>query len=258
MYWLRSAWLSMKGQLRYRSNLLISMGAQVLGSIGAIAGIAMLFARFKSLAGYRAEEVFLLFGITLAAFALAELLARGFDWFDSLLSDGGFDRVLLRPRNVMGQVLASRFDYSRIGRFAIGIGVLLWAAPRAVRGWTFLKALTIAFMVAGGAAIFTGVFILGAAMAFLTTDALEFVNILSDGGRELSQYPHSIYGKWLRRFFTFIVPFACVNYLPLSFVLGREGADPRVCLLPLAGFAFIAPAIAVWRFGVGRYRSTGS
>ncbi len=258
MYILRSAWLAMKGQLRYRSTMLIAMAAQALTSATAVAGIAMLFMRFPSLGGYTREQALLLFGLTQTAFSVSEFIVRGFDRFESLLSDGSFDRILLRPRSPTAQVLAARFDYSRFGRLALSLAVLAWAIPRCGAEWTGPRILTLALRAAGGAAIFSSVFIMGAALAFLTTDALEFVNVLTDGGRELAQYPLSIYGKWLRRAFTFLVPFACVNYLPLAYILGRPGAGAWSPCLPLAGFAFLVPAFLVWRAGVRRYRSTGS
>jgi ABC-2 type transport system permease protein len=258
MYWLRSAWLAMKGQLRYRMTFIVSGLAQFLSALSAFAGIIMLFARFKTLRGYSLPEALLMFGVTLTGFALAEIVGRGFDRFDALLADGSFDRILLRPRNEIVQVLSARFELSRLGRVFVGAAALAWSLPRVGVEWNFPRVLTLGFMIGGAAAIFTGVFILGAAFSFLTTDALEFINILSDGGRELGQYPLTIYGKWIRRFFTFIVPFACVNYLPLLFLLGRPGAGPWVCALPLVGFLFMIPALLVWKAGVRRYRSTGS
>jgi ABC-2 type transport system permease protein len=62
----------------------------------------------------------------------------------------------------------------------------------------------------------------------------------------------------MRRFFTFVVPFGCVNYLPLEFVLGRPGSAPWSACFPLAGFAFLAASTAVWNAGARRYVSTGS
>jgi ABC-2 type transport system permease protein len=113
-------------------------------------------------------------------------------------------------------------------------------------------------MATGGCAIFFGIFVLGAALAFLSSDSLEIVNILSDGGREISQYPLTIFDKAFRRFFTFVIPFGCVNYLPLEFVLGRPGAGAWTSMLPLAGFVFLALCILLWRAGARRYVSTGS
>lgn len=250
--------LAMKGQLRYRSVFLLSLFAQVALPLTLLAGISFLFARFKSLGEWSAPEALLCYGVAHCAFSLAELMARGFDGFPTILANGEFDRMLVRPRPLVLQVLGSRLDLSRFGRLAVGIVVLVWSAANVDVSWTPLKAMVLVLMALGGAAIFAGLFVLGAAFAFLTTDGLEVVNIFTDGGREMTQYPLSIYERWVRSFFTFAVPFACVNYLPLMFVLGKDGAKPEYAFLPLAGFAFAPLCLLAWRAGVRRYTSTGS
>ncbi|WP_373665444.1 ABC-2 family transporter protein [Sporomusa silvacetica] len=86
------------------------------------------------------------------------------------------------------------------------------------------------------------------------------INILTDGGKELAQYPLDIYKKWVTRFFTFVIPFGCVNYLPLMFVLDRvEGSSVLLYMLsPLFGIVFIVPCVLLWNYGVRHYLSTGS
>jgi ABC-2 type transport system permease protein len=96
-------------------------------------------------------------------------------------------------------------------------------------------------------------------VCFFTVEGLEFINIFTDGGREIASYPLPVYGKWVRRFFTFIIPFGCINYLPLMYLTGRAEQHPLFYMLtPLLGFLFIFPCLLVWRFGVRHYVSTGS
>lgn len=100
---------------------------------------------------------------------------------------------------------------------------------------------------------------LAATLCFWTIQGLEVVNIFTDGGREMAQYPLNIYHKWVTKFFTFVIPFGCVNYLPLLYVLGRsDGESILYMLAPIAGIVFIFPCLLVWQFGVKHYRSTGS
>jgi ABC-2 type transport system permease protein len=72
----------------------------------------------------------------------------------------------------------------------------------------------------------------------------------------------AIYAKSFRRFFTFVVPLACVAYFPVVGILGI--ADPLgssllfQVLAPLAGFIFFGATLLLWRFGVRHYTSTGS
>jgi ABC-2 type transport system permease protein len=246
-----------KGQLRYRSTFCLNLFGQLGMPLSGLAGIWLLFSRFGELGGWTAHEALLCYGIVNCAFALAELASRGFDSFPSVLANGEFDRILVRPRNLVLQVLGSRLDLSRFGRLAVGAVVLGWAISGLSVEWTALKVATVVFMLACGGLLFSGVFVLGAAFSFVTTDALELVNIFTDGGREMAQYPMTIYERWLRSFFTFVVPFACVNYLPLLYVLDK-GGSPWSGLLPLASLAFLAPCLLAWRAGVRRYVGTGS
>lgn len=268
--YLRYAEVMVRGQLRKRLNLFLVGFSQLSSPLAGFLGILFLFSRFGTLAGYARDEVLLCFGLTHLSYSLAELSARGFDMFSQILAQGEFDRALVRPRGAMFQILASRLELTRLGRCLVGAAVLGWALADLLPGWVrdaaaagqaprlALRLGTLALMGAGGYAIFFGIFMLGAALAFLTSDSLEIVNILSDGGREMSQYPLTIYEKSFRRFFTFVVPFGCVNYLPLEFVLGRSSAPALVGLLPLAGFLFLLACALAWKAGARRYVSAGS
>jgi ABC-2 type transport system permease protein len=61
------------------------------------------------------------------------------------------------------------------------------------------------------------------------------------------------------RFFTYIIPFATFNYIPLLWILGRDGigAFPAAAA-PWLGSLFILPCLLLWRTGVRKYLSTGS
>lgn len=78
----------------------------------------------------------------------------------------------------------------------------------------------------------------------------------------VAQYPLTIYRPWFRRFFTFVIPLACVNYFPALAILGRP--DPLGMpvflqwIAPLIGVGFLVVTLQVWKIGVRHYRSTGS
>ena len=83
------------------------------------------------------------------------------------------------------------------------------------------------------------------------------MNIFTDGGRDLAQYPLDIYKEWVKKFFTFIIPLALVNYYPLLYVIGRT--DNKLYMLePIASMLFTIPCYVVWRIGLKKYKSTGS
>ena len=251
--------MNVKAILEYRLSAWLVAAGQVLTGLFSFMGLSLLFSRFRSLAGWSFAEAALCFGVTYTAFAISETFARGFDSFSRMVIQGEFDRVLLRPRSTIIQVLGARTDITRLSRVLFGIVIICAIIPRADIVWSFSKICTLVLMVLGGSAVFTGVFILGATVCFFTLEGLEVINIFTDGGRELASYPLPVYGKWITRFFTFIIPFGCMNYLPLLYLTGRAERWPVLyMLMPLLGFVFILPCVLVWRLGVRHYSSAGS
>lgn len=251
--------MNLKAVLEYRLSAWLLGIAQFLTSFFWFISLYLLFRRFGSIEGWSFTEVALCFAVTNSAFALSECFARGFDIFSRMIIRGDFDRVLLRPRSAVLQIMGSGFEITRAGKLLQGILVLILVMPRMDIIWTLDKIVTLLFMIIGGTAVFTGIFILGAAVCFFTVEGLEFINIFTDGGRELASYPLPVYGKWVQRFFTFIIPFGCVNYLPLMYLTGRAAQHPVLYMLtPLLGILFIGPCLLVWKLGVRHYASTGS
>jgi ABC-2 type transport system permease protein len=176
-----------------------------------------------------------------------------------MIVHGDFDRVLLRPRSTVLQVFGSNFELTRIGRLLQSFVTFALALSWLDVTWSFMKIVTLLFMILSGIFIFTGIFILGATICFFTVQGLEIVNIFTDGGREIASYPLTIYNKWIMRFFTFIIPFGCFNYMPLMYITDRAGGNAVLYMLtPLLGCAFIVPCLLVWWWGVRHYLSTGN
>jgi ABC-2 type transport system permease protein len=221
--------------------------------------IFLLFERFPNIGGWSLYEVALCYSIIHMAFSLSECFARGFDSFSSLVVNGDFDRILLRPRSTTLQVLGSKYEFTRIGRLAQSVIVLVYSLANLNIPWDLYKVITMVLMVMSGVFIFTGIYMLGASLCFWTIEALEVVNIFTDGGREMSQYPLSIYKDWVKKFFTYVIPFGTINYLPLMYILNKvQGNKVLYMITPLWGMLFIIPCIWIWKLGVRHYKSTGS
>jgi ABC-2 type transport system permease protein len=255
--------ISIRSQMQYRASfIMMTIGMFVLTAT-EILGICVLFDRFKTLRGWRLEEVALFYGMISIAFAISESVGRGFDTFDRMIKRGDFDRLLLRPRGTAFQIAAQEWQLMRIGRLAQSLIVLLWATSALDVTWTTARICLLLFAISGGACLFYGLFILQATLAFWTVEALEIVNTVTYGGNETAQYPLSIYRPWFRKFFTFVVPLACVTYFPALAILDRDDAVLASPVwfrwtAPLIGILFLAVSLRLWRFGVRRYRSTGS
>jgi len=249
--------MHLKSQMQYKTSFFFTTLGQFLVSFSAFLGITFLFARFDSVGGFAYEEVLICFAVMLMAFSLSELIGRGFDRFPMLLGNGGFDRALVRPRNVVFQVLASQIDFSRLGRFTQAVVVFVFALPRSGIDWTWDKILTLCLMIICGSLLFFGLFVVYAAFSFFTIEGLEFMNVLTDGGREHGRLPFSVYGDGVLKFLTYVVPLALVQYYPLLYLTGREESI-LYAFTPVLALLFLLPCWGFFRFGMSRYKSTGS
>lgn len=255
--YLRYAGVNIRCAMQYKTSFFLTMLGQFFVSFNVFLGVHFMFQRFHSVKGYTYSEVLLCFSIFLLEFSLAEMVARGFDSFSSMVRTGNFDQILVRPRNEVIQVLGSKFELTRLGRMLQAVLMLVYALPRSNVEWTVWKILTMFFMLIGGIALFTGIFMIYATFCFFTLEGLEFMNVFTDGAREHGKYPIDIYGKKMLFFTTFIVPYALVQYYPLTFIIGKSD-NIFLMWIPLAAILFLIPCYIFWRFGVRHYCSSGS
>jgi ABC-2 type transport system permease protein len=255
--------ISLQSQMQYRASFLLQTVANFLITGSEFLGLAGVFQRFHQIRGWTLSEIALFYGIISLAFAIAEAVPRAFDVFPKMIQSGDFDRILLRPRTAALQVLGQDFQPTRIGRFAQGLAVLLWASHRLHIVWTVGKLSLLVAAVLGGACLFSGLIILQATLCFWTIDSIEIVNCTTYGGVEAAQFPLTIYHRWFRDVFVFLIPLATINYFPAHFILCRAEAvfgSPAwmQCVSPLVGVLFLIVCLQIWRLGVGHYRSTGN
>jgi ABC-2 type transport system permease protein len=254
---------SVRAQLAYPTSFALMSLAAFLVTIVEFIGVWALFARFGHVGAWRLGEVALFYGLASVTFSIADAVTRGFDIFGQVfVKTGAFDRLLLRPRSLALQLLGYELRMTRIGRFCQGVLVFAIGVALTHLHWTAGSAAILAFAVAGGVALFSGLFVLQATLAFWTVESLEVANVLTYGGEAAAEYPLNVYAGWFRDFLLWGVPIGCVTYLPMLAAIGRTdplGApDWLLPLAPLAGFAFLGGSLFIWRFGVRHYTSSGS
>jgi ABC-2 type transport system permease protein len=260
---LRYIQTSLKAQFQYPGSVVMLGFAQFLATAIEVIAIWGLFERFGVVKGWRFGEVCLFYGLVSLSFALSEFLTRGFDVFGTeFVRSGGFDRILLRPRSAALQLIGHDFRLSRLGRVLQAAMILTLATTTLPLAWDARMVAIAAWATTGGVALFMGILILQATLAFWTVESLEVANVLTHGGVQAGQFPLSLYSAWLRNFLIYIVPIGCVAYYPALAILSRSdplGApDWWLPVAPALGFVFLAVSFLAWRMGVARYTSTGT
>ena len=240
------------------AHLLPEMTTNIIGALAVL----VLLGRFTSVGQWSGSEIMFFFGMMQMTFAITECVGRGLTAFSRVVQGGEFDQILLRPRNLLLQVLCSSTDPRRLSTAVLGI-VLMWLSVTQLGiPWTLGSTVLLLISVAGTVLMLLGLFLVEATLCFLSVQSIEAVNILTYGGRTACEYPVDIYPRPIRLLFMYVAPFGLCMHVPVSALLHHPMVDwPAwtAYLAPLAGAMFFLLMALVWRkVGVKRYCSTGS
>lgn len=249
--------LNLKSQMQYKFSFFLTVIGQFFSSLTGFLGIYFIFGRIDAIGDFTYGQVLLCFAVVMLSFSLGELFGGRLTALAGMLGDGSFDRALVRPRNLILQIVVPNLDFSRLGILAQALIVLCISIPASGVRWDVTKVLTLCLMILCGAALFFGLFLLQGAFAFFTVANLNFTNIFTYGSKQFGRYPLSVYGDGILCFLTFVVPLALVQYYPLLYLLDRE-KSPFYMFLPVASLLFLIPCRALFRLGMQKYKSTGS
>ncbi len=249
--------MNLKIAMQYKLSFLFTTIGQFLVSFNVFLGVLFLLQRFHEVKGYVLSEVVLCYGTVLMSYSIAEMFMRGFDMFAGTISNCEFDRMLLRPRSCIFQVVSGKMEFTRIGRMLQALVMFAYGIAKSEVQWDMKKTVTLLLMVLGGSVVFGCLFLIYASICFFTIEGLEFMNVLTDGAREYGKYPLDVYGKGVFRFCTYLVPYTLFQYYPFLYLIGRTDRQWYM-LLPVLGCLFLLPSYLLWRVGIRHYKSTGS
>ena len=193
-----------RSAMTYRASFFLSCLGHLLITTNVFLGVIFLMGRFESIGGYTLPQLSLCYAVILAGTSLAECFARGIDVFHQLLSDARFDRIMVRPRPLLFQVLCQEMKPAMLARALQAAVMLIWAVGSGSVAWTPFKAIVLALMILCGAGIFFGLYLVNACVCFFTLEHVEALNIFLDGPREYGKYPFGIYGKPVLLVLTFL------------------------------------------------------
>lgn len=251
--------IHLKKIMQYRLSLLLTLFSQTLTALLSLLTIYFLFDRFNIVNGWTFQQVSLSYAVVYLSFSFNECFFRGLDQFPKLVKSGMLDGFMTRPRGMLTQIMCSEIEFSKAGRIVVGIGVLIYSCVIQPFTWSFMKIFVLMLMLLCGVVIFFSLFLLAAALSIYTIEGIETMNVLTDGGREFCQYPVNIYGDFIKKLLTFLVPFACFNYLPMKYIFDMQGATFwGNAMTPIYGCLFFIPAYILFNIALKKYNSTGT
>ena len=177
---------------------------------------------------------------------------------------GSFDNCLIRPIRPLKFCIFRQFQYTFIGRLLLAMFFLTKSLMHLEMDWNVGKIIYFCITICSGTMIHGALLILMGSVSFWVIDNSEMMNLITsyDGVRTLIDFPLSAFSKWIQVLFTFIVPYAFVNYYPAVFLLEKRGdtvfGPIMVYLPPIAALLLWIAAVLMWGAGLRRYESAGA
>lgn len=243
--------------MQYKLSFLLMIIGRFILAFCELIAIKFLFSGFTQIKGYTYGDVLLCFSVIQMSFTFAELFGNGFKVFSGMVRNGEFDRMMLRPRSLILQVMGTRFEVGRTGPLLTALITLVLGIMHSRITWNVMTIWTIVAMIIGGTLLFIGLFMLEASFCFFSIEDTSLINVLTYGAKTHGKYPIDIYGKGIQRFCTYVIPYTLIQYYPLQFLLGKTG-NWKLAFCPLGIIVFLFICNFIWRFGVKRYKSCGS
>jgi len=256
------AWTWCRALAQYPASLVLMTVSTSLGALAEMGAVFVVFGHAGEISGFGMAEGLLIAGMATTAFSCADMVMGMVEGLGRHIRTGSLDVMLVRPVSPLVQMATDRFSPRRLGRIVPGAVVTVVALAVCDIDWTVGKALMLPVLLVSGTAICCAIWIIGACLQFFVADAREAANSITYGGQALTEYPLAIYSANVVRAATFVLPLAFVTWQPALYLLDRPdptGLPPFLRFAtPFVAVALCLVAAACWRFGLRRYRSTGS
>ena len=249
---LQSLKMSIHSRLQYRADSIVAALAVFLRESTNIIVIYLALLKFDKINEWNVNEMLFLFSLLFLTYAFVVSLFADLRQFSDMTRTGRFDRLMLRPRGLLFQLILNNADViASIGHGTLGILLFVVSAI------TYYVATII-----GGVLIQGGMFIIFSSLCFYFVETNSIKDIFYWNMRKFAGYPISIYNKLIQTIMIYVVPFAFVNYFPAQYLLRKPDMAQYpvvyMYMAPIVGVIIYGAAYIFWRIRVKRYQSTGN
>lgn len=251
---------SLRAQMQYKVDFVMSLVFDAMLQAVDFAVLAAIMLRFPQIAGWNVYEIGLLYGMAYIAMSLYRTLAPELHNFERYVIQGTFDSLLIRPWPTLMVLLSRNLDLRRLGGALQGTLIFAVSARHlantgAIRSsdiWIMLSTAVV------GALIPFSLSLITASCAFWFGRSDDLQTFMLYAPRTASQYPHTIFPRWLRALLVSVLPVGFINYVPVRFLLGKGGTWWSLAASPVVAVLICLAAYSLWSLGHRHYHSTGS
>lgn len=170
---------SMKAWFQYRVDAFLRIFAVMARESTAVIIMYITFLSFKNIGGWTINELLFLFSFMFLTYGIFIIFFTGLRDFQYMVIQGDLDKLLIRPRGVLFQLLASNSDwFAALGHGLLGIVVFIYSSSKISIEWTMQKIILACSCVCSGVLIQGALFLMFASLSFFIVKTDNLRNVL--------------------------------------------------------------------------------
>lgn len=220
--------------------------------------------KFPSIKGWEFYEILLIFNLNMLSYGFTNLIFFPLKQVGTMVQQGSFDGMLTLPINPFFAVILKGFNSDFTGHITLSSIITFICFEQLGVTLTLHNVIWLVLVVLGGTLIQAGILIATAATSFWFIKSDSFILEVTQSFRKFSDYPLTIYHRWLQIFLTVIIPYAFVAFIPAQGILNKTTSNtfgtPFLIQFgtPIVGLIVFSFGYVIWLWGIRQYQSTGS
>lgn len=237
---------------QFRSDFIIGLGTIAAEQLINILFIQIIYLNINGIGNYNQYEILLMYGFLATGRALQlTYLDNIWNIGYSYIKMGDLDRILIKPKPALFQILAEKINFQGIFAQIFGLVIILYSLQQLNYQLT-IKALLVVILFSVSSMIILGaISLIFATTSFWLSDATYLVSSVFSFS-ELARYPLPIFNVVIQISLTFIIPFAFASYYPASYFL-TSNYTMMSLLTPLVAVVLLVIALVFWTIGLQKY-----
>ncbi len=246
-----------KSLIEYRVDFLVGLLAFLITQLAGIIFIVSIFQFIPALGGWDFYSVVFMYGVYLIPKGIDHLFTDTIWYIDSYVRNGELDRYLLRPYNVLFQLVSEKIDPNALGEILLGIGAIIYAVPNIEINLSVIDIfVVIPLFIIFSSLIYTSIKLFFMSIGFFSKRSIQITSVVYETS-DYIKYPLNIYPTQIQFIFKFLIPFAFATYYPSIYLLGDKNPLYVIGTVAISLLSFTI-AYIFFRYGLSKYESSGS
>jgi len=232
-------------------GIFISLGLSSLGPIFQY----LIFSQTRGYPDWNIKQIVLYQGVLLLWFGIKDMLFGEIrSYIETMIKNGEFDMILLKPYPPIGLILSNGFYFQGIGPIIAGLIIIIFSVRSMFLHISFISIILFLLFFLIGIILYMALTIFYCTITIM----LVYMNRLGeiiDKFLRFTNYPVEIFMPFLRIIFIVFFPIAVWVYLPTQALLNRVEIYSFISII--GSIIVFTLSIIMWNFTLKKYTSAG-